>query len=158
MPSAYLLLKVVHIAAVVAFLGNITTGLFWHRVAARNGEPKVFAFAMGGIIASDRWFTVPGVVLIIASGVGLALLGGYPLLRTGWILWTLLLFMASGVAFMARVAPLQRQLLALSSAGARGGTFDRAAYDALARRWELWGAVALGTPLIGLGLMVLKPI
>jgi uncharacterized membrane protein len=157
MPNMYLSLKLLHIAAVVAFLGNITTGLFWHRVAAQSGDPKVLAFTMGGIIASDRWFTVPGVVLIIASGVGLALLGGYPLLRTGWILWTLVLFGVSGAAFMARVAPLQRRLLAMSAAGARDGNFDRKAYDALAQRWELWGVVALGTPLLGFALMVLKP-
>lgn len=157
MMDTYLLLKLVHIAAVVAFLGNITTGLFWHRVAARSADPRVLAFTMGGIIASDRWFTVPGVVLIIASGFGLAMVGGYPLLRTGWILWTLLLFMASGAAFMARVAPLQRELRTMAEAGASSGAFDRAAYDALALRWEAWGAVALGTPLIGLALMVLKP-
>lgn len=157
MPDTYLLLKLLHIAAVVAFLGNIATGLFWHRVAARSSDPEVLAFTMGGIIKSDRWFTVPGVVLIIASGTGLAILGGYPLLRTGWILWTLLLFMASGAAFMAKVAPLQRQLHAMAEVGARGGNFDRAAYDALAHRWESWGAFALGTPLIGLALMVLKP-
>src|SRR5688572_13806556 len=105
MPSAYLLIKVLHIAAVVGFLGNIITGLFWHRIAARTGDPKLLAFTMGGIIKSDRWFTVPGVVLIIASAVGLAILGGYPLLRTGWILWTLVLFGASGAAFMSQVAP-----------------------------------------------------
>ena len=28
----YLTLKLIHIAAVVIFLGNIITGLFWHRL------------------------------------------------------------------------------------------------------------------------------
>jgi hypothetical protein len=37
------------------------------------------------------------------------------------------------------------------------GNFDYPAYSALATRWEIWGAVALATPLIGLALMVLKP-
>ena len=153
----YLPLKVLHIAAVVAFLGNITTGLFWHAVAMRHRDPKLLAFTMGGIIRSDRWFTISGVVLIIATGVGLAMLARLPILGTGWILWTLVLFSISGALFMVKVVPLQRQLLALAEDGARSGAFDAAGYAALARRWELWGAGALITPLIGLVLMVLKP-
>ena len=38
----------------------------------------------------------------------------------------------------------------------RGG-FDYERYSALALRWEIWGAVALLTPVAGLALMVLKP-
>jgi uncharacterized membrane protein len=157
MSETYLLLKVVHIAAVVAFLGNITTGLFWHRLAARTRDPKLLAFTMDGIIKSDRLFTVPGVIVIIAAGVALAIIGRYPILGTGWILWSLVLFSISGVAFMAKVAPLQRQLRALAEAGVRDGSFDSAAYAALTARWELWGAVALLTPLLSFVLMVLKP-
>jgi uncharacterized membrane protein len=108
---------------------------------------------MDGIIRSDRVFTVPGVVLIIASGIAAAVYGELPIVRTGWILWTLVLFGISGVLFMWRVAPLQRELRAAAGAAA----FDYAAYRALARRWEFWGAAALLTPLAGLVLMVLKP-
>jgi len=154
----YLALKLIHLAAVVAFLGNITTGLFWHAHAARTRDPKLLAFTMDGIIRSDRLFTVPGVVVIIAAGVPLAILGRLPLLSTGWIAWTLLLFMVSGVVFMAKVVPLQRALRRLAEAGAADGRFEYSAYQALARRWELWGAVALGAPLLGMGLMVLKPL
>ena len=32
----YLLIKLLHVIAVIAFLGNITTGLFWHAHAART--------------------------------------------------------------------------------------------------------------------------
>lgn len=157
MSDSYLILKLIHIAAVIAFLGNITTGLFWHRIAARSGDPKLLAFTMDGIIKSDRLFTIPGVVVIIAAGVALAILGRYPILGTGWILWSLVLFSISGLAFMAKVAPLQRALRAMAEAGARDGKFDLGAYHALAARWELWGAVALLTPLASLLLMVLKP-
>src|SRR6188474_2893505 len=106
----YLALKLLHIAAVIVFLGNITTGLFWHRHAQRTRDPKLLAHTMDGIIRSDRWFTLPGVVGIVAAGLGLAKLGGLPLLRTDWILATLLLFAVSGLVFGLRVAPLQRTL------------------------------------------------
>lgn len=155
--TLYLSLKLLHIIAVIAFLGNITTGLFWHAHAARRRDPRLLAFTMDGIIRSDRWFTLPGVAVIILTGVAAAAIGDYPLLRTGWIAWTLMLFAVSGVAFVLRVAPLQKQLRELAALGAESGQFDYAAYAYVARRWELWGAVALLTPVAGLVLMVLKP-
>lgn len=153
----YLWMKLIHIFAVVLFLGNIITGLFWHRYAERTRNPRLLAHTMGGIIASDRLFTMPGVLVIIATGILAAVQGGIPLLRTGWIAWTLLLFGISGVTFALRVAPLQRELRALAEAGAGSGSFSFDAYHRLAVKWELWGAVATVTPLAGLALMVLKP-
>jgi uncharacterized membrane protein len=153
----YLWMKLIHILAVVLFLGNIITGLFWHRYAERTRNPRLLAHTMGGIIASDRLFTMPGVLVIIATGVFAAVQGGIPLLRTGWIAWTLLLFGISGATFALRVAPLQRELRAIAEAGANSGSFSFDAYHRLAVKWEIWGAVATATPLAGLALMVLKP-
>lgn len=153
----YALLKLLHVAAVVLFLGNITTGLFWHAHAARTREAKLLAHAMEGIIRSDRIFTMPSVIAIIITGVAAAIDGRLPLLRTGWIFWTLVLFAISGLVFALRVAPLQRRLHALARDGAASGRFAFAHYRALALRWELWGALALLTPAAGLVLMVLKP-
>jgi uncharacterized membrane protein len=152
----YLVLKLLHVIAVVVFLGNITTGLFWHAHAARTRDPKLLAHTMDGIIRSDRLFTTPGVLGILAAGVALAIYGNFPMLRTGWILWTLVLFAISGAIFGMRIAPMQRQLRAMAQKGMAGG-FDYASYRALAVRWELWGALALTTPAIGMALMVLKP-
>jgi len=153
----FLLIKLLHITAVIAFVGNITTGIFWHAHAARTRDPKLLAYTMGAIIRSDRLFTIPGVIGIIVTGIAAAIYGNFPILRTGWILWTLILFIVSGLIFMIRVAPLQRQLRALAEAAAQSGTFDYAHYRALAVRWEVWGAAALLMPLAGLALMVLKP-
>ena len=150
----YLWLKLLHIAAVVMFLGNITTGLFWHRHAARTRDAKLLAHTMDGIIRSDRLFTVPGVLAIILAGVATAMVGKLSLLRTPWILWSLVLFSIAGVVFVARVGPLQQRMLQL----ARSESFSWEAYERLTRSWELWGAVALLTPITALVLMVLKPV
>lgn len=153
----YLWLKLIHVLAVMLFLGNIITGLFWHRHAEATRNPRLLAHTMDGIIRSDRLFTMPGVIVIIATGVYAAVQAGLPLLRTGWIAWTLVLFAISGFAFMFRVAPLQRRLREFAQAGANSGSFDFTAYHRLALQWEIWGAVATVTPLAGLALMVLKP-
>jgi len=153
----YLGLKLLHIVAVVLFLGNITTGVFWKAHADRSRDPRVILNAIEGLIRSDRWFTIPGVVAITIFGVFAAMAGHFPILRTGWILWSLVLFSISGIAFMAQVGPLQRRLAHLARAGVESGTFDWNAYDALSRRWKIWGAVALIAPAGALVLMVLKP-
>jgi uncharacterized membrane protein len=150
----YLWLKLVHILAVVMFIGNIVTGVFWHRHALKTRDPRLIAHAMDGVIRSDRLFTVPGVILILASGIFAAIQGGFPILGTGWILWTLVLFGISGLVFGMRLAPLQRRMREFAQAG---GAFDHEAYHRQSKQWEFWGAVATGAPLIGLGLMVLKP-
>ncbi len=153
----YLWLKLFHVAAVVMFLGNIVTGLFWHSHAARTRDPRLLAHTMEGIIRSDRLFTVPGVIVITVAGFLAALHRGYPILRTGWIAATIVLFSLSGWAFMARVVPLQRALRDLAREGAASGSFAYDRYHALARRWEVWGALALATPVAGFVLMILKP-
>ena len=153
----YLWLKLLHVLAVVLFLGNIVTGVFWHRHALRTRDPKLLAHAMDGVRRSDRLFTMPGVFLILGSGIYAAMQAGFPLLRTPWILWTIVLFAISGIVFGARIAPLQKQLHALAEAGTRGKAFDLAAYEGLSRRWEFWGWVAILTPVAGVALMVLKP-
>jgi uncharacterized membrane protein len=153
----YLLVKLLHIAAVIAFLGNIGTGLFWHAHAAGSRDPMLLASVLDGIIRSDRIFTVPGVIAIVATGFAAAILGNFPILRTGWIFWAIVLFSVSGLIFALRVAPLQRQLRDFVNAAIQSGTFDYAGYHARAVRWEVWGGVALLAPLGALVLMVLKP-
>jgi len=77
---------------------------------------------------------------------------GLPLLRTGWILWSIVAFALSGIAFAWRVAPLQKRLLAMARDEA---TFDWTAYRAMSLRWELWGLFATVMP--GVAVVVMKP-
>jgi uncharacterized membrane protein len=152
----YLALKALHIVSVVLFLGNIITGVFWKVQADLTGDLRARAQALDGIIKSDRWFTVPGVLLIIATGVALSLMAGFPLLSTFWIGWSLVLFGISGLAFGIAVGPLQKKLLANTRAGL-SGNWNQAEYESLSRSWTVWGTVATVAPLIALFLMVMKP-
>ena len=157
----YVVLKLLHVVAVLVFLGNIFTGIFWKWNADRTRDARIIANALEGIIRSDRLFTVPGVIVVAVSGVATAMRGHYPILHTGWILWALILFIVSGVAFGIRVAPLQRSLLAAARAGVSRPHDDDdwwERYDALSRRWDFWGGFALVTPLVAMAIMVLKPV
>jgi uncharacterized membrane protein len=152
----YLIYKLIHLIAVMLFLGNIITGLFWKAHADRTRDLRFIAHTMRGIIRSDRWFTIPGVVVITIAGMFAAVRGHYPIFRTGWILWSLILFSISGIAFAWRVAPLQKQILGLVDKADDSAAFDWKLYRAKSLQWELWGLLAMLTPLIAVVLMVLK--
>jgi uncharacterized membrane protein len=152
----YLALKSIHVLSVMLFLGNIITGVFWKMHADRSGDLKVRAQVLAGIIASDRLFTLPGVVLIIVTGVLAAMMAHLPILGTPWIAWALALFGLSGIAFSTRVGPLQKKLLVNVEAGI-AGNWDQPAYEKLSRAWQFWGTVATGAPLVVVFLMVFKP-
>jgi uncharacterized membrane protein len=153
---SYLVWKLLHVAAVIAFLGNITTGLFWAAHARRSRDFRLIEATFHGIVRSDRWFTLPGVVGILVGGFGAAIDGGYPILGTGWIFWPIVLFSISGIAFAVRVAPLQREIVEFVRAERDSEPAWRS-FEALYRRWEGWGLLALATPVIALVIMVLKP-
>jgi uncharacterized membrane protein len=154
---SYLVWKLIHVLGVLLFVGNITTGILWKVQAERTRDPALIAHACAGLTRSDRFFTMPGVMLLVIAGIVAAIGGNFPILGTGWILWSIVLLTISGLAFMLRVAPLQRRMHALAAAAAKDGQLDRAAYDAASRSWNVWGIIALLAPLVAVALMVLKP-
>jgi len=157
MTVLYPIFKTLHVLSAVVFLGNITTGIFWKHWADRTRDARLIRSAAEGIIAADRLFTIPGVLGMVVFGFGAAGIGGLPMLRTGWILWSIVLFTVSGVAFMARLVPLQRQMAKLAAAGETSGKLDWESYGRLSRSWDAWGMFALLTPVVAAVLMILKP-
>ena len=55
----FLMLKVVHILAVILFLGNITLAMVWKLDADRTRNPAIMAHVLNGVVLGDRWITVP---------------------------------------------------------------------------------------------------
>lgn len=109
----YAILKLIHILATVAFLGNIYTGLFWMNRAHRTRDLAIINHTMKNIILSDKYFTVPGVVIILIGGLGAAIQNHLPILRLGWIFWPIVLFSISGIAFSWKIVPLQKKSIRL---------------------------------------------
>lgn len=154
--AAYLLMKTIHLLAVVLFLGNIIIGVFWKMHGDLSGDPRIIAHTMDGIIRADRWFTIPGALLLVV--VGFATAGtGHISMRSSWIVWSIILVVVSALAFMIKLGPLQRRMLAVARDGADTGSLDIAAYARLSRSWTLWGVIATLAPLIAVVLMVFKP-
>ncbi len=154
--TGYLIMKAIHVLAVVVFLGNIIVGAFWKAYADRSGNPRIVAHTIAGIIRADRWFTMPAAILLVVFGFGAAGIGRVSL-ALPWITWSIVLIVISALAFMLGIAPVQRRMLAVARAAVDSGELDSAEYARLSARWALWGSVATVAPLIALVLMVFKP-
>ena len=152
----YLLLKTIHLLAVVAFLGNIATGLFWMRFAVKTNDVRIIHYTAKGIIKSDRLFTIPGVLIITAGGFFAAIYAGVLLLRTGWIFWPIVLFSLSGVFFAYKVAPLQSKMKKHLDNSIQNNNYQAENFMMLLKQWELWAFLAVATPVISFFMMILK--
>ena len=130
---AYSYIKLIHIIFVIIFLDNITIGLFWKMFAEKTKDPDKIAFAFKGIIKADRYFTVPGVIVITLFGIAGAMHAGIPILGTGWILWSIIFFSISGVVFMLKLVPLQKQLAVLAS---DKEMFNWDEYHKFSKQWD----------------------
>ncbi|SFN04177.1 DUF2269 family protein [Dokdonella immobilis] len=151
MIAIYALFKLLQVVAVVVFLGNASLGLFWVAHAESTGDARMIGHAMRGIIRADRWFTMPGIVLIVGGGVAAAVSGGLKMLSVGWILGAILMFGLSGLLFGMALSPLQRQIVAATDANA-----DFQATQAMLRRWHVLGWLALLPLSLAVAMMVLK--
>ncbi len=148
---AYLVFKLIHIFAVILFMGNIIINVFWKNHGDKSENAKIVAHTIRGIIRSDRFFTMPAVAFLILAGFGAMGIGYIPF-ETGWILWGFILIVISAAAFMAKVVPAQKKLLKI----AETDPFDQQLYDAVSKEWNLWGSIATIAPIIAVVLMVLK--
>jgi len=149
------LLVVLHVAAATLFVGNIAGGRFWAIRARRSGEPRVLAHTFTSLIAADVWLTTPAVLVLTVTGVVAAVRMGFPILGTGWILWSIVALSLSGVIFAARVMPLQKRIARSFDEAVRQGAGDSP--GPLTERWSRWAHLSLLLAVVALVLMVAKP-
>lgn len=152
----YYALKAIHLCAVIIFLGNIITGFFWMAKAYDTRNSATIAFVSRVVIWSDRWLTIPSIIIITAGGVALAIHAGLPILRTGWIAYSILLFSLSGVCFALKGAPLQKKLHQMASEATQGKELKWEDFKVLYLEWEIWGVVSIALPITSLFLMIFK--
>ena len=152
MNIGFVVMKIVHLAAVVIFLGNILTAIFWKAQGDRTRDPRIIAHTMAGIIRADRVFTMPSVAILLIAGLGAQGMAHYPI-TLPWILGSLILYLLSAGVFMARVAPVQKRLAAIAASG----SMDWSEYDRLSGQWRIWELIATLLPIVAFVLMVWKP-
>ena len=157
MVNTYLLLKSLHILGAVIFLGNIIVTGWWKVMADRTRNPAVIAFAQRQVTLTDYIFTGGGVVLILATGLGNAILLNMDFLSIKWLSWGFWLFNISGIIWITVLIPVQIKQAKMARQFANGGDIPER-YWTLGRLWIIYGTLATVIPLANLYWMVFKPL
>jgi len=151
-----------HILGAVLFLGNLLVTGAWMTWAVGQKDSRVAAFASAGVNQADRWFTAPGMILLLLNGLAMTALAwggwlGFTISPNRWIFVGLTLLIATGALYGAVIRRYQNTMVRISSEAAKAGAPLPEDFSIVFRKWTLWGVVATILPLIALYFMVVKP-
>lgn len=153
----YSVLTTVHIVSLIVLVGNVTITSFWKVLADWSKDVSTIAFAQRAVVIADWLFTVPAIVFLVISGYWLVILIGADPINDFWLLASQLLFVASGLIWLAILVPIQaRQLKRARFMAAHGRVPPR--YHRDANLWIAWGIAATVPLIAALYLMVAKPV
>lgn len=144
-----------HIFGVVIFLGNIVTAAFWKVRADIKRDPEFIHNTVKNVMLADFIFTLPGLILIIVSGILMAVQSGYSMDTFNWLTLSLFLFVLTGILWLAILVPIQRSMIRHSARSIDDGIISNE-YRTVSRYWAIVGIAATLLPVVILYLMVTK--
>ena len=151
----YLVLKTLHVIGATVLLGTGAGIAFFMVMAHRTGDARFIAQTARVVVIADYVFTASAVIVQPVTGLALASMAGYPILR-GWIGLSLALYVLTG-AFWLPVVWMQSRMRDLALAAADHGEAPPAEYHRLYRLWFAFGWPAFAAVLGIVWLMVAKP-
>jgi len=110
----YTTLKFLHIFGAVLFVGNIITAALWKIRADRTADLATIAFAQRTVALADWVFTLPGILLVVIGGYGMAARRPWPLHGLPWLEWGQGLFWLAALIWFVVLVPTQRRLIVVS--------------------------------------------
>lgn len=152
--SFQVLLRLLHLFAVVVFLGDIAVTAIWRLLADQTREPRVIVYALRLVLITDKYLLMPSSLVLVVTGILIAHLRDIPIWSIPAYAVAQILFMLSGVLWNLVLRPIQGQQLAIAeSLGASGERFDE--YLLLTKRWLRWGILTMVCAFGSMALMVL---
>src|SRR5436190_12093777 len=151
----YFGLKFLHIIGAAVLLGTGAGIAFFMLMAHLGRNPAVIAGVSRIVVIADFIFTATAVVAQPVTGVLLARTVGYSLWE-GWIVWSIALYILTGV-FWLPVVWMQMRMRDLAAEAARRNEPLSHRYDQLFRLWFAFGFPAFGAVLAIFWLMIARP-
>ena len=148
-------LRWLHVIGATVLLGTGAGIAFFMLMAHRTRQPALVAHVAGTVVVADLLFTATAVVAQPLTGLGLALLIGWPLTE-GWLLLSLGLYVFTGL-FWLPVVWIQLRMRDLARAAAKEGLPLPGQYHRLFRMWFACGIPAFVAVLAIIWLIVAKP-
>ena len=150
----YLIVKWVHIVSSTLLFGTGLGSAFYMFFASRTRDPHVIAVVVKYVVIADWLFTTPTIIIQPLSGFYLMHLAGFPL-TTPWILWSIVLFLVAGAAWLP-VVWMQIRMRGIAEEAARARTQLPESYSRFLVAWTSLGVVAFIAMVAIFYLMVTK--
>ena len=151
----FLWLKWLHILSATVLFGTGLGIAFFKWSVDRSGDVRAIAAVMRRVVLADWLFTTTTVIVQPLTGIWLALLAGYPL-TSGWVAWSLLLYVLAGLCWVPVVwLQLRMRDMAVQAAAECGALPAR--YHRYARIWFWLGIPAFAALIVVFCLMVFRP-
>ncbi len=128
-----LVLKSIHIAAAVLWLGNFVITGIWSARAFATGKAEMRAFAVREILFTDVLFTIVFGAAVTITGISLSSFEHIAVWRTMWTSAALWVVIGAGAAWLAILLPLELRMRRLALAR------DDAALERLFILWNFAG-------------------
>jgi uncharacterized membrane protein len=150
----YLWLKWAHIVSSTVLFGT-GAGIAFFFVRAQTRDVQVIAAVARDVVVADLIFTATAVIFQPATGIGLAMLAGFPL-SLPWLRWSIALYVFIGCCWLP-VVWLQVRMRDLATVAAQTGSPLPPQYFRLYRWWFALGWPAFLGVLAVFYIMVAKP-
>lgn len=151
----YDILRFLHVLGAMVLLGTGAGIAFFMVISNRSRDARLIAHVAGIVVLADTVFTATAAVFQPITGYLLAREVGWPLL-TGWVAWSLALYVIVGL-FWLPVVWMQVRMRDLAIAARDAGTPLPAQYHQLYRWWFAFGFPAFAAVLAIIWLMLTKP-
>jgi uncharacterized membrane protein len=151
----YLLVKWLHILSSTLLFGTGLGSAFYMFFTSRTRHPQAIAIVVRHVVIADWIFTTPTIILQPLTGLYLLHLAQMPL-TTPWILWSVLLYLLAGAAWLP-VVWMQIKMRDMAVAAANGRGPLPAKYWQFLRIWVALGVIAFAALVAVFYLMVAKP-
>lgn len=99
---SYEIVKLIHLLSMLLLLGIGSGSAFYKYITDKKGSLEAIVFINKQVVLADWLFTTPSAIIQPLSGIALAHLLGYSL-TTPWILYSIILFIFSGVLWLGAV-------------------------------------------------------
>ncbi|MDB2408107.1 DUF2269 domain-containing protein [Jannaschia sp.] len=152
---SYDLILFAHLIGATVLMGTGAGIAFFMLMSHRSGDLTLIAHVAGIVIVADYAFTATAAVAQPITGLTLAVMGGWPL-TTGWVAWSLTLYVFIGALWLP-VVWMQTRMRSLAVAARDADAPLPQAYHRLFRTWFAFGVPAFAAILAILWLMVTKP-
>lgn len=153
--SSYFILKAFHITSAAVLFGTGLGIAFLKWITDRSGNVTAIRVVSEKVVLADWLFTLPAIIVQVATGVALMKTLGYSLSQA-WLAWSIVLFCLAGLCWVP-VVWLQIRMRDVARESEQAGASIGEGYWHYARLWFWLGVPAFTAVILVFWLMVAKP-